>query len=243
MENMLYWGHRFLGGIKHFWMAMRVWKTNLVLEDLAHQKTDKSVTKVMALMRSDRSLTVKMIGSELNLHHRTIHDILTKELGMQKICAKLVLVPKNLTNEQKENWRNVCLDLLEGIENDENVFKYVITGDESWIFEYDLKTKRKSSWWYTSNSPYPKKATESKFKIKSVLICFFSIQGVVHKKFVPQGQTFNSTIVRSLNDTEKGFIVFGQRLWTLGCCITTMLPVTQPSLWTIFWPKSILQWF
>jgi hypothetical protein len=82
---------------------MRVWKTNLVLEDLAHQKTDKSVTKVMALMRSDRSLTVKMIGSELNLHHRTIHDILTKELGMQKICAKLVLVPKNLTNEQKEN--------------------------------------------------------------------------------------------------------------------------------------------
>ena len=38
MESMLYQGHRFLDGIKHFWMAVRVWKTNLVLEDLAHKK-------------------------------------------------------------------------------------------------------------------------------------------------------------------------------------------------------------
>jgi len=30
-----------LGGIKHFWMAVRVWKTNLVLEDLACQKRTK----------------------------------------------------------------------------------------------------------------------------------------------------------------------------------------------------------
>ena len=37
------------------------------------------------------------------------------------------------------------------------------------------------------------------------------------------------TIVRSLNDLEKGFIVSGQRLRTLGCCITTTLPVTMPS--------------
>ena len=41
MESMLYQGHRFLGGIKHFWMAMRSWKMNLVLEDLARQKRTK----------------------------------------------------------------------------------------------------------------------------------------------------------------------------------------------------------
>ena len=40
-----------------------------------------------------------------------------EETGMRKICAKLI--PKNLTDEQKENRRNVCLDLLELIENDE----------------------------------------------------------------------------------------------------------------------------
>jgi len=41
MESILYQGHRFLGGIKHFWMAVRVGKTNLVLEDLARQKRTK----------------------------------------------------------------------------------------------------------------------------------------------------------------------------------------------------------
>jgi len=38
MESMLYQGHTFLGGIKHFWIAVSVWKTNPVLEDIARQK-------------------------------------------------------------------------------------------------------------------------------------------------------------------------------------------------------------
>ena len=152
-------------------------------------KTDENVTKVRALVRSDWRLTVRMIGSELNLNHRTVHDILTEELGMQKICAELV--PKILTNEQKENRRNVCLDLLEHIKNDENLFRLVITGDESWILEYDPATTWHSSEWHMSNSPLPRKARMSKSKIKSMLICFFDSQGVVHKEFVPQGQTVN----------------------------------------------------
>ena len=38
---MLYQGHRFLGGIKHFWMAVRVWKTNLVVEEIERLKRTK----------------------------------------------------------------------------------------------------------------------------------------------------------------------------------------------------------
>ena len=53
-------------------------------------KTDENMTKVRALVKYDRRLTVRVIGSEFNLNHRTAHDILTEELSMQKICAKLV---------------------------------------------------------------------------------------------------------------------------------------------------------
>ena len=95
-------------------------------------KTDEYVTKVRALVRSDRRLTVRMISSVLNLNRQTVHESLTFELCMQKICAKLV--PKIFTTEQKENRWNVCLDLLERIENDKNVFKHDITRDETWIF-------------------------------------------------------------------------------------------------------------
>ena len=53
MESMLYHGHRFLGGITHFWMAVSV-------EDEPRSgrpctsNTDENVTKVRALVRSDR---------------------------------------------------------------------------------------------------------------------------------------------------------------------------------------------
>ena len=53
-------------------------------------QTEENVTKVRALVRSDRRLMVRIIGSKLNLNHQTVHDILTEELGMQQICEKLV---------------------------------------------------------------------------------------------------------------------------------------------------------
>jgi len=130
-----------------------------------------------------------MISSELNLNRFTVHQILTKDLNMRKVCAKVV--PKNLMMEQKANQRDVCLDLLDRFEREPEFFSSVITGDESLILEYDRETKRQSREWYTGNSPRPKKARMSKSKIKSMLICFFDSQVIIHKEFVPPGQTVN----------------------------------------------------
>ncbi|GFW23230.1 protein GVQW3 [Trichonephila clavipes] len=58
-------------------------------------KTAENVVRVQDLVRSDRRLTVRMIGEELNLNHTTVHQILTNELKMRKICAKMV--PKTLS--------------------------------------------------------------------------------------------------------------------------------------------------
>jgi len=54
---------------------------------------------------------------------------------MRKVCTKMV--PKNLTTEQKSIRRDVCLHLLDRLEREPEFFSRVITGDESWIFEYD----------------------------------------------------------------------------------------------------------
>jgi len=79
-------------------------------------KTDNNVETVGALVRSDRRLTVRMIASELNFNHTTVHQILTEELALKKLCAKFV--PKNLTIEQKDNRKDMCLHLLEQIQRD-----------------------------------------------------------------------------------------------------------------------------
>ncbi|GFW65801.1 putative mariner transposase [Trichonephila clavipes] len=93
------------------------------------------------------------------------------------------------------------IDFLESIENDPYFLEHVITGDESWVFEYDPETKRQSMNWHTSTSPRPKKARMSKSKIKNMLIrfvCFFDSQGIVQKEFVPQGQAVNQHFYREV---------------------------------------------
>ena len=136
-------------------------------------KTDDNVERVMSLVRSDRRLTLRMI-SELNLNGFTVHQILTQDLDMRKVCAKMVPKNLNLTTEQKANRRDVCLDLLERLEREPEFFSPFITGDESWIFDYEPETKRQSREWHTANSPRPKKARMSKSKIKSMFFFFQS---------------------------------------------------------------------
>jgi len=55
---------------------------------------------------------------------------------MRKVCAKMV--PKVLSDEQKECCKELCLYFLQRIENEPDLLNSVITCDETWIFMYDL---------------------------------------------------------------------------------------------------------
>ena len=74
-------------------------------EDFQPQKKDDNVERMRSLVRSDRRLTFRLISSELNLNWFTVHQILTQDLDMRKVCTKMF--PKNLTTEQKANRRDV----------------------------------------------------------------------------------------------------------------------------------------
>ena len=67
-------------------------------------------------------------SSELNLNRFTAHQILTQDLDMRKVCAKMV--PKNLTTEPKANRRDVCLDHLDCLKREPELFSRVIKCDE-----------------------------------------------------------------------------------------------------------------
>lgn len=64
-------------------------------------RTDQNVQKVRDVLNSDRRLSVRMIAEEVRLDKMTVHSIITKDLSMRKICAKLV--PKLLTEDQKQS--------------------------------------------------------------------------------------------------------------------------------------------
>ena len=176
--------------------------------------------RVRSLVRSDRRLTLRMISSELNLNWFTVHQILTQDLDMRKLCARMV--PKNLTTVQKVNRRDVCLDLLYRLEREPVFFSRVITGDELWILEYDPETKRQSREWHTANSPRPKKARMSKSKTKSMLIRFLTVRGSETRNLCHQDKlSIKLFIGKFLKESGKGWHVCDQALHAHGSCTTT----------------------
>ena len=140
-------------------------------------RTADNVERVKQMVCGDRRLTVRMIVDELEINRDSVWKIFTEDLGIRKICAKMV--PKLLENEQKERCVEVCQDILEHLQTEPDLLQRVITGDESWIFEYDPETKRQGLHWKCPLSPRPKKARQSRFKIKLMLIAFFDARGIV----------------------------------------------------------------
>jgi DNA-directed RNA polymerase sigma subunit (sigma70/sigma32) len=61
-------------------------------------KTDENVDKVGTLVRNDHCLSIRMIAEEFNVDKETVRQILTENLKMKKVCAKMV--PKNLSEDQ-----------------------------------------------------------------------------------------------------------------------------------------------
>jgi hypothetical protein len=146
-------------------------------------KTDKNVDKVRTMVRNDHRISIRMIAEELNVDKETVRQILTENLK-KKVCAKMV--PKNLSEDQKLNREEMCQNVLEKIEEDPNFLSSVVTCDETWLFQYDPETKRQSMQWKTTHSPRPKKARMSKSKIKTMIVIFFDIQGIIMTQYVNQ---------------------------------------------------------
>jgi len=116
---------------------------------------DYHVEKVLALIRQNRRLTVREVAEEVGICKSLCHQILTDKLKMRRVTAKFV--PRLLTDAQKENHVTVSQELFDRSNADENFLKNVITGNETWVYGYDVETKVQSSQWMGKLSPRPKK--------------------------------------------------------------------------------------
>jgi hypothetical protein len=58
-----------------------------------------------------------------------------------------------LTGEQKANRVTVSRELFDRSNADENFLKNVKTGDEMWVYGYDIDRKVQSSQWVGKSSP------------------------------------------------------------------------------------------
>jgi len=76
-------------------------------------RSESNVARVKAVLDRDQRLSVRLIAEEVGLPKTDVHRIITEDLHMRKICVKLV--PKNLSNEQKDNCVLVSWKLLDRV--------------------------------------------------------------------------------------------------------------------------------
>ena len=121
---------------------------------------------------------------------------------MHRVTSKFV--PCVLTEDQKATRVNISQELLDRVSVDENFLKTIVTGDETWVYGYDIETKAQSSQWVGQGSPRPKKAQMSRSNMKVMMVVFFDWQGVIHYEFVPRDQTVNKefylTVLKRLRE-------------------------------------------
>ena len=117
--------------------------------------TPETVAQIQEIILQDQRRTIRDIAEEVDVGYGTCQRVLTEELGMQSVAAKFV--PRILTADQMQQRVSVCTELRQLASNDEMFLSRVITGDESWVYSYDPKTKRQSSQWISPTSPRPKR--------------------------------------------------------------------------------------
>jgi hypothetical protein len=153
--------------------------------------TPENIANVREAILADRRRTIHDVCEIVRLSYGTVKRILADNLNLRRISAKFV--PRLLSDDQKAHRVSVCRELKQA-RDDPNFISNIITGDETWVYGYDPETKRQSSQWKSLNSPRPKKKASSSQQCQVHVDRFFfppDIQGIVHKEFVPPGQTVN----------------------------------------------------
>jgi len=100
----------------------------------------KTLLKICQIVRENRRLTLRSIADQVNIDRERVRKIFTEGLDMRKVCAKMV--PKELTEEPKQTRVTICQDLLE---RQDDILGHIITGEETWVYQYDPEMKRQSA--------------------------------------------------------------------------------------------------
>jgi len=56
----------------------------------ATSRTEENIAKVRQIVRENRRPTVRSIAEQVNIDRETVRKILTEDLDMRKVCAKIV---------------------------------------------------------------------------------------------------------------------------------------------------------
>ena len=94
-------------------------------------------------------------------------------LGVKKRCGRLV--PHNLSEEQNLGRVDWCSHMLRKFDGGRSSSVWdIVTGDATWVDQYDPETKQQSAVWVFPDENPPVKFNRNKSASKQMIACFFA---------------------------------------------------------------------
>lgn len=150
--------------------------------------SSKSVAAVKKLLKIDRHITYKQIEELLKISAPSIRTILHDHLQVRKVCT--LWVPHLLTAAQMEGRKKWCQKMLTMFDNGKSPsVNSIVTGDESWLYYYDVKSKSKNKVWIFEDQEQPTTVKESRSVKKKMVVVFCGKRGIIKRITLDEQKT------------------------------------------------------
>ena len=135
--------------------------------------TQENVTRVKELIREAARITCKNLQDILGIGMSTLNGILHHQLGVHKRCEWWV--PHQLTEEQKVGGVQWCLTMLAKYDSGRANSKWnIVSGDETWVYQFDPETKAQSLVWLFPGDTPPLKFIRSRSITKQMVTSYIA---------------------------------------------------------------------
>ena len=151
-------------------------------------KNNEKIDFIRNLVKEDGRLTVYQIAETVDISVGSAHLILHDDLCLSKLLARWV--PKALRPNQLNLRSELSTAILLKTEADEDsFFDRIITGDETWVYQYDPETKQQSKQWLPRGSSGSIKFKSERSVKKVMATVFWDSEGVMLVDFLEGKKT------------------------------------------------------
>jgi len=125
------------------------------------------------------------------MSHGSAYSIVHDALGYKKVFRRWV--PRQLSSDHKRAQQMICQEHLDHHACEGDAFLHrIVTGDESWVYHYEPKSKRQLMQWKHPLPPANKKLKTQASAGKVTLTIFWDVNGPILVHFEEKGQTVTS---------------------------------------------------
>ncbi len=158
--------------------------------------TRQILADIRAETRRNPNVTIQELSLQFGLALSTIHRALKDKLKLKK--RPCIWRPHLLSAANKTRRLQVARQLLARMRRSPRWASKVITADETWVYTYEPTWKQQSTTWLASGEEHHSKVRKELSVRKVMVAVFWDAQGIIHREFVPRGDTMDSPMYRQI---------------------------------------------